>query len=642
MRRFVPSRSSLVFAVTLGALLLPQAPQGAVSVLNLGDLSPSTPTSQFEVSSAALAPSVADAICPPEPRETGDAQVFVSWRDSVQRIMSCAVSRLGTPDCDAVTTTTLDLPTGCAPSSYVADSNDNVMVRLRDGRVLQMFQTIKLRCPPSPGDPFCGAGGPDRDQVAQVIRISDNCGQTWVRSILDADQMRDLEGNLLSPLRMNFDRVDGYADPWSDHVLMTAITGTNPCCCANETLFLAASTVGTATVLDWRRLFTIPGNDTLPTVMTSLPRGAGSRVYWFNCDDYHPTLYWSDDPWDQAGNPLPNQSRLDLLLSEREGPANFDCALLHPSPLRNFIFALGAGRLYTDSNTDRVRVAYNQVISAGGADYQTLRVVDVTVTDDGAGGYLVIPATSRVIDAASNPGPHGPAHVFLPSIIQSDRSTRFDPHASTQVLRWTEVGVQDAMGVGTNVEKLSVWDPTNGWQPDLELGDWLCTGDCSPGDYQYGAYIDSLDECTHRFFVPWGEQIPGVGPKTHGAIVTTSVDTAPPTIASMTATPDILWPPDHRLLPVTVTFAASDDCSSAPPLCKIIAVASNEPVNGPGDGNTAPDWEITEGLVVLLRAERAGSASGRVYTITGECVDASQNRTTKTVRVTVPHDRARR
>ena len=44
------------------------------------------------------------------------------------------------------------------------------------------------------------------------------------------------------------------------------------------------------------------------------------------------------------------------------------------------------------------------------------------------------------------------------------------------------------------------------------------------------------------------------------------------------------------------------------------------------------------GLVVLLRAERSGSGSGRVYTIQVSCTDALGNVAMGTVDVIVPHD----
>jgi len=115
----------------------------------------------------------------------------------------------------------------------------------------------------------------------------------------------------------------------------------------------------------------------------------------------------------------------------------------------------------------------------------------------------------------------------------------------------------------------------------------------------------------------------------------TVVDQQPPTIKTVTANPNVLWPPDHRIVPVTVAASASDICTAAP-VCKITSVSSNEPINGTGDGDQAPDWKITGNLTVKLRAERSGRGSGRVYTITVGCTDASKNSSTKTVTVTVP------
>jgi hypothetical protein len=118
-------------------------------------------------------------------------------------------------------------------------------------------------------------------------------------------------------------------------------------------------------------------------------------------------------------------------------------------------------------------------------------------------------------------------------------------------------------------------------------------------------------------------------------------DTTPPTISSVSASPDILWPANHKMIAVAVTVQAVDDHDPVPK-STIVGVTSNEPINGPGDGNTTPDWQTTDDpLVVLLRAERSGSDSGRVYTIEVNCTDASGNTTTGTVNVTVPHDRGK-
>jgi CSLREA domain-containing protein/uncharacterized repeat protein (TIGR01451 family) len=119
------------------------------------------------------------------------------------------------------------------------------------------------------------------------------------------------------------------------------------------------------------------------------------------------------------------------------------------------------------------------------------------------------------------------------------------------------------------------------------------------------------------------------------------VDQTPPVIQSMAASPNVLWPPNHQMVPVNVALSASDRCDLVPS-CRITSVSSNEPVSGAGAGNTAPDWEITGNLAVNLRAERSGKGTGRVYTIAAMCTDASGNSSTKTATVTVPHDQGKK
>jgi len=107
-------------------------------------------------------------------------------------------------------------------------------------------------------------------------------------------------------------------------------------------------------------------------------------------------------------------------------------------------------------------------------------------------------------------------------------------------------------------------------------------------------------------------------------------DLTPPTITSLTAAPNVLWPPNHEMVPVTVTASASDTCDAAP-ACEIVGVVSNEPISNPGG-----DWQVTGPLTLDLRAERLGSGSGRVYLISVACTDAAGHASTGTVAVSVP------
>ncbi len=129
----------------------------------------------------------------------------------------------------------------------------------------------------------------------------------------------------------------------------------------------------------------------------------------------------------------------------------------------------------------------------------------------------------------------------------------------------------------------------------------------------------------------------GDGASHDDSVTITVVDTISPEITGASAAPSVLWPPNHKMQAVTVAVDVSDACD-ANPTCEIVSVTSDEPVNDKGDGNTSPDWEITGDLTVDLRAERSGQGDGRVYTITIECRDSSDNSSTTEVTVTVPHD----
>ena len=119
------------------------------------------------------------------------------------------------------------------------------------------------------------------------------------------------------------------------------------------------------------------------------------------------------------------------------------------------------------------------------------------------------------------------------------------------------------------------------------------------------------------------------------------VDTTAPKIASVAPSQALLWPPNHQMVPLSVRVSVADVADAAP-ICTVAGITSNEPVNGTGDGDTGPDWEIGGGLTFALRAERAGSGNGRLYTITVQCSDASGNSTSGTTTVGVPKSQGRR
>jgi uncharacterized repeat protein (TIGR01451 family) len=122
----------------------------------------------------------------------------------------------------------------------------------------------------------------------------------------------------------------------------------------------------------------------------------------------------------------------------------------------------------------------------------------------------------------------------------------------------------------------------------------------------------------------------------NGSSDTFVVSNPAPVISGVSVDNMVLWPADHRMQDVQVSYTVSDNCGTA----KVtLSVTSNEPANGLGDGDTGPDWEVVGPNAVRLRAERSARGSGRVYTITITATDSAGNASTQTVNVTVPHNR---
>ena len=106
---------------------------------------------------------------------------------------------------------------------------------------------------------------------------------------------------------------------------------------------------------------------------------------------------------------------------------------------------------------------------------------------------------------------------------------------------------------------------------------------------------------------------------------------SPVSIENASVNPSSLSPPNHKMRDVTVSYDVVG-CGSC-----TLSVESSDPINGTGDGDTEPDWEIVDGHHVRLRAERAGTGDGRTYTITITCLNGI-NTDTETFEVHVTHN----
>ena len=117
------------------------------------------------------------------------------------------------------------------------------------------------------------------------------------------------------------------------------------------------------------------------------------------------------------------------------------------------------------------------------------------------------------------------------------------------------------------------------------------------------------------------------GNVTEQPIVVHVVDRVAPVIRSVTTSTNIIAPPNHAMVPISVTVNATDNCEVTQ--SKILCVKCNE--------TTLPgDIQITGDLTVSLAATRNGAGRGRIYTITVQSFDSFGNKTKASTFVKVP------
>jgi hypothetical protein len=101
-----------------------------------------------------------------------------------------------------------------------------------------------------------------------------------------------------------------------------------------------------------------------------------------------------------------------------------------------------------------------------------------------------------------------------------------------------------------------------------------------------------------------------------------------------------LWPPNHKLVPVTIAGVTGAD--GGPVTITVTSIAQDEPVGAGGDGGACPDGVIGPDGRAEVRAERSGAGNGRVYTVGFRADDGHGGVCDGSVEVRVPHDRASR
>jgi hypothetical protein len=108
----------------------------------------------------------------------------------------------------------------------------------------------------------------------------------------------------------------------------------------------------------------------------------------------------------------------------------------------------------------------------------------------------------------------------------------------------------------------------------------------------------------------------------------------PPVCASATATPATIWPPDGRLVPISIQGVT--DREGGPITIAITGIFQDEPSAG-----KAPDATGLGTARAEVRAERTGGGDGRVYHLAFTATDEQGAACQGTVTVCVPHDQGK-
>lgn len=321
-----------------------------------------------------------------------------------------------------------------------------------------------------------------------------------------------------------------------------------------------------------------------------------------------------------------NASASDLV----DGPVAIDCA---PAP--GSTFAIGTTTVSctaADSRGNSANGSFDVTVTAPDApppDPELNLPDDITAEATGAAGAAVtFTATTSGNGDDENGRPNGPTVTCAP--------------ASGSVFPVGTTTVQCSAGNQSGTFLVHVVDTT---APELSLpagittSETIMTWDASANDLVDGNVAVTCDPPSGATFPRGTTTVDCSAADTRGNTATGSFDvTVNPRpvdrTVTVSASPDKLWPPDHKMVDVTITVTTSDQ---TPVTAEIVHVASSE-TNA--DDNTSPDWIVTGPLTLKLRAEKGAQTKVRIYTIDVKIADEDGNQYLERATVTVTNANA--
>jgi hypothetical protein len=346
------------------------------------------------------------------------------------------------------------------------------------------------------------------------------------------------------------------------------------------------------------------------TGLTARVRAVGGRTYTLNvtCAD-------------AAGN-VSAVSSTDVVVPPDTTAPVISAVSATPStvfPPNNQLVDVTVSVTATD-NVDAAPVCSLSSITASGTtadDYSITGPLAARVRAVGGRTYTL---NVTCADAAGNVSPVSSTDVVVPpdttapviSAVSATPSTVWPPNGQL-------VDVTVAVTATDNVDAAPVCALSSITASGTTADDYSITGPLS-------ARVRAVGGRTYTLNVTCVDAAGNVSPASSTNVVVLP-DTTAPVISSVHATPGAVWPPNGKMVSVTVTVSATDDVDSAPQ-CWLKSVT----------GGAAGDAVVTGQFTADVRAEKNADGSVRAYNLNVACSDSANNKSAATATVFVGKD----
>jgi rhodanese-related sulfurtransferase len=169
-----------------------------------------------------------------------------------------------------------------------------------------------------------------------------------------------------------------------------------------------------------------------------------------------------------------------------------------------------------------------------------------------------------------------------------------------------------------------------------------CTVTIAPSTVDGGSFDPDSGDTVTLSLDPAGPL--GLGPHTvsliatdsHGATsasasIVTVADRSAPAISDLAVDTPVLWPPNHRMVLITIGYTTADNCG---PVSTELTISSNESARADWR-DRRPDGVVIDSHHVRLEAEHDAHRD-RIYWITATATDGSGNHSAASIAVRVP------